>query len=261
MRIRRRRTSWLAPTLVALIACAALAGEAAAATSDAQRFVAVGWSDPVEPRGWVQRFATREPWAFDGDAIPVGRNPTLRFAGGRLYAVSDLDATIVEIDCTSWSATRSYTLRAGSEPLDIAVVAPPLAYVTTRSSSSLLALDLETGAVRSALDFAELDLPIGALLVPGMMAIDAGRLFVQLSRFDALAVDAPGAAEPSGFVAVVDVATEKLVDADPQQAGTQAIALQGTFPKYKMSLLRDERRLYLSASGAFFDEGGLEAID
>jgi hypothetical protein len=60
---------------------------------------------------------------------------------------------------------------------------------------------------------------------------------------------------------VVDIASEEFVDADPIQAGTQAIALLGTYPKYKMSVLRDTRRLYISASGAFFDDGGLEEVD
>jgi len=46
-----------------------------------------------------------------------------------------------------------------------------------------------------------------------MMAIDTGRLIVQIARFDAPA--AALAADPTGYLAVVDIATEQLVDVDP----------------------------------------------
>ncbi|HEX9814575.1 MAG TPA: hypothetical protein VGB31_06470 [Myxococcota bacterium] len=80
-----------------------------------------------------------------------------------------------------------------------------------------------------------------------------GRLYVQLS--------APlGAFDPS-FIAVIDVATEQIVDADPLVSGTQAIALQGTQPRFKMQIVPTTRQLMVSATGAFQDSGGFELID
>ncbi len=236
------------------------AGLSSGAAPNAERFVAAAWSDPLQARGVVQRFHSQPPWAFDGDAISVGRNPTLRFAHGRLYAVSDADGSITAIDCSSWSVAQVYSLGAQSYPLDIAVVSPTLAYVTTGVSTALLRLDLGTGALKEALNFDRLAHPGGTLLA-GMMAIDAGRLFVQIARFDALAAASAQTADPTAYLAVVDIASEEFVDADPNQVGSQAIALLGTYPKYKMSLLRDTRRLYVSASGAYFDDGGLEEVD
>ena len=112
------------------------------------------------------------------------------------------------------------------------------------------------GNMRAALadDLGHLVLAIGELL---------DQLLVTQRLFQGIEIGALDILDDRKFqsLAVVDIASEQLVDVDPVQAGTQAIALQGTFPKYKMNLLRDQRRLYLSASGTFFDEGGLEAVD
>ncbi len=253
-RRRHPRVAWLAVWLIAsgLLAATPPAG--------AQRFVAVAWNDAQQGRGVVQRLGTESPWAFDGAAIPVGANPTLRFADGRLYALSSPDATVTAIDFATWSAAETYALGAKNPPLDIAVVNSGLAYLTIRDSTQLLRLDLDTGATQVALDLSGFEHPAG-LLTAGMMEIDAGRLLVQITRLDPPAAGSTAATDPTAYLAVVDIASEQLVDVDPVQAGTQAIALQGTFPKYKMNLLRDERRLYLSASGAYFDQGGLEAVD
>ncbi len=241
-----------------LLALGSFPGGASSAT--AERFVAIAWSESQQGRGFVQRFQTESPWAFDGDAIIVGGNSTLRFARDRLYAVSDADGTITAIDCSSWTVDRVYAIGAQSQPLDIAVVSPSIAYVTTRSSTQLLRLNLDTGIVQNALDIAAFENP-GGILTAGMMEVDAGRLLIQVSRFESLTAATAEVADPTAYLAVVDIASEQLVDVDPTQTGIQAIPLQGTFPKYKMNLLRDTRRLYLSASGAFFDEGGLEEVD
>jgi hypothetical protein len=228
--------------------------------ADAERFVAIAWNDTRLGSGVVQRLGTEPPWAFDGAAIAVGGNPTLRFADGRLYSLSPVDATVTAIDFATWSVSDTYGLGAQNPPLDIAVVNPSLAYLTIRDSTQLLRLDLDTGVAQVILDIAGFEHPAG-LLTAGMMEIDAGRLLIQVARFDLAAAESTAATDPTAYIAVVDIASERLVDVDPIQTGVQAIALQGTFPKYKMNLLRDERRLYLSASGAFFDEGGLEAVD
>jgi hypothetical protein len=48
---------------------------------------------------------------------------------------------------------------------------------------------------------------------------------------------------------------------DPVREGLQAIELAGTFPKMKMQVVEETRRLFVSATGAFFDAGGIEVID
>jgi hypothetical protein len=60
---------------------------------------------------------------------------------------------------------------------------------------------------------------------------------------------------------VVKIRSERLVDVDPALPGIQAIALEGTPPKLKMQVMPRSQRLVVSATGAFFDAGGLEVVD
>jgi hypothetical protein len=89
------------------------------------------------------------------------------------------------------------------------------------------------------------------------MAIDGGRLFVQIQRvnFD----DPARLSQP--FVAVMDLDSGQLVDVDPSRGGLQAIELEGTFPKMKMQVVEPTRKLFVSATGGFFDDGGIEVVD
>jgi hypothetical protein len=59
----------------------------------------------------------------------------------------------------------------------------------------------------------------------------------------------------------MDLASEQLIDVDPAREGLQAIELVGTFPKMKMQVVEQTQKLFVSATGAFFDAGGIEVID
>jgi hypothetical protein len=90
----------------------------------------------------------------------------------------------------------------------------------------------------------------------GNLLVHEGRLFVQVRRRDA-----NGAFVPPAMLAVVDLASEALVDADPARDGVQAIELAGTSPKMAMQVIGDPPKLFVSATGGFFDAGGLERVD
>jgi len=227
--------------------------------ADDERYVAVSWNHMAQQQGQVQRFSSVSPWAVDGTELAVGLHSTLRNFAETLYAVSFVDGSITAIDVPSWSVIQTYQIGANSEPLDIAVVSDSIAFVTTRSSTQLLQLNLVSGAVTGVVDLSTFSHPPGTFMA-GMMAVDGNRLLVQLARFE-LELEPDKAQEPRGYLVLVDIPTGQLLDANIDKPGTQAIELAGTFAKYKMALLRDQRRLYVSASGAFFDEGGLEEID
>jgi hypothetical protein len=89
------------------------------------------------------------------------------------------------------------------------------------------------------------------------MAVHDGRLFIQIQRLN---FDDP-APYPQPFVAVLDLESKDLVDVDPEREGVQAIGLAGTFPKMKMQVVEQTQKLFVSATGAFFDAGGIEVID
>jgi hypothetical protein len=82
-------------------------------------------------------------------------------------------------------------------------------------------------------------------------------LLVQLQRlnFD----EAPPYPQP--YLAVIDLASQQLVDANTTRDGLQAIELQGTYPKTKMQVVEESSQLFVSSTGAFFDQGGIEVVN
>ncbi len=196
------------------------------------------------------------PWGFSAPEIQVGRDPILRPAYGKLFAASEVDSTLDVIDPQHWSVTRTFNLPVGTQPKDVAVVSPKTAYLTPRFGTHLLRLDLETGATQSVVDLSSFANDDG---IPdlGMMAEHDGKLFVQIRR------ERHGefTYEPPAYLAVIDLATEQLVDVDPIVDGVQAIQLVGTAPKLKMQVMPETNQLLVGATGIGLDDGGIEAID
>jgi len=225
--------------------------------NDTVRRLAVAWNDSTNGSGVLRAMSVRPPWEFQTPPLETGSDSILRFADGRLYVVSRVESTIAVISTDTWTTLQVHSLVAGSEPLDIAVVSPQRAYVTRRTATHLLRLDLATGTSEEVVDlgvFADAD----GVPDMGMMAVHEGRLFVQIRRLN---LADPGQFAPPAYIAVVDIASEQLIDVDPVTEGVQAIELQGTAPKLKMQVVLQTRRLFVSATGDFFDEGGIEMID
>jgi hypothetical protein len=225
------------------------------ATHAAEVFVA--WNDAKAASGTVRSLQTSPPSRFRGASVTTGANPLLHYAFGRLFVVSPLAGTITVVTPRSRGTARVYRLGDASEPEDIAVVSRRTAYVTLRRGTHLVRLDLRSGATADAVD---LSLFADADGIPdlGTMAIDRGRLFVQVRRANE---DGEFGFSPPAYLAVIDLATEQLVDVDSQTPGVQAIELQGTAPKQRMQIVGETRQLFVSATGGFFDAGGIEVID
>ncbi len=207
-------------------------------------------------RGQLRAFLAKPGFEPRGGGVPVGNGAILREAFGRVFALSRVSGTLTVLDSRRGSR-RVYSLGLNSEPVDIAVVSPGTAYITLWRGTGILRLDLRTGVLEEAVDlsgFADAD----GSPEPGMMIVEGGRLFVQIRRYHE---DAPFGIAAPAYLAVVDLATEELLDTDAAAPGVQAIELQGTAPKHRMQVVEESRRLYVSATGAFFDEGGIEAID
>lgn len=218
--------------------------------------VVVAWTDGPTSEGYIRSFPATAPWDFDTQSLNVAPNATLRLAASRLYAVSRTDATVSVIDPDTWTVLHTHSVGAGREPVDIAVVAPDRAYVSCADETHLLRFNPLTGEMTPAIDlslFADAD----GNPELNMMALHEGRLFIQLRRIDSTKFNFVSPA----MIAVVDASTEQLVDANGAIPGTQAIALQGMAPKLKMQVVESTRQLWVSASGDFFDNGGIEIID
>jgi hypothetical protein len=228
----------------------------AATLNSGQRVLAVTWNEDGNQVGVLRTMNALPPWEFQTPPLEIGADSVLRYAFGRIYAVSRADGTITAVDPDTWTPSDVYVLGADSGPADIAVVNPELAYVSRRPATHLLRLNLITGASEEVVDLAAFADDDG---VPDMeiMAMHEGRLFVQIRR-----VDWDGFAfVPPAYIAVVDIASEQLIDVDPDTPGVQAIELEGMAPKLKMQIVRPMRRLFVSASGDYFDAGGMEMID
>jgi hypothetical protein len=190
------------------------------------------------------------------DVAALGPQAVVRGAFGRVYAVSAFDGTVRVVDPRTGAPLREFDL-GDAAPQDIAVVTSSVAYVSTASSGQLLRLDLATGAVRPSVDLTPLADADGNPDL-GMMELDGSRLLVQPRRIPQAG---PGAFEPPAQIGVVDLVREELVDVDPGTPGIQGIALEGTAPKFKMQVMRVPHQLFVSATGGFFDEGGIELVD
>ena len=217
-----------------------------------ERCVVVAWDDPAAAKSFVAAIETTPPFDVVTPDLEVGADGLVRSGFGKLLHVSRATGVISLIDPDTWTIDDSFALGAASNPRDIAIVDSDTAYVTRRSESTLLRLDLRVGATVDAVDLSPLGVSGGDLAMETML-VHAGRLYVQLPR-------PLGSPFPS-FVGVIDLATEQIVDADPGRQGPQAIALAGTPPHFKMQIIPGTNRLLLSATGSSLDFGGLETVD
>lgn len=200
---------------------------------------------------------TTPNWPWLTPQLGIDGRATLRSAGGRLYAASQATGSIQVIDALRWRRLSSWPGGGGcGSAVDIAVVNARRAYISCANATHLLRLDPETGSTTNVVDlsvFADAD----GRPDLGWMTQHGGRLFVQIRRLD----DIHGGFAPPGMLAVVDLATETLIDCDPQRPGIQAIELAGTYPKFKMQVVPQTRRLFVGATGGWMDAGGIEMVN
>ena len=238
--------------LVALGGAAWLAVSATAAAAQSGNRVVVAW-DTGQGQAFVAALDAAPPYAFVTPALALGRDGLVRVAGGSLFHLSRSGGVLTRIDPQGWTATRSYALGAAGEPRDVAVVGAKTAYVSRRNARYLQRLDLDSGAEVDAIDLAPLGAGDGNPALDTML-VHEGRLYLQLAG-------EPGFPPQPHAIAVIDLAKETLVDADPAAPGIQGIALVGTGPRFKMQIVPGTHQLLVSATGAFHDDGGLERVD
>jgi len=244
------RTARPIPALRLLAAAAAFLATDARATDTR---VVVAWDDPAAGASFVAALEAAPPFAFDTPALPVDGDGRVRASHGRVVHLSRSRGTLRVIEASTWSVERTFALAAAAAPRDVAVVDRGTAYVSRAAAPSILRLDLDTGATTGAIDLTPLGVGDGNPVMETMLVHD-GRLYVQLAGEVALPP------EPH-FIAVIDLATEQIVDADPVEPGVQAIPLAGTGPRFKMQVVPGANRLLVSATGTFTDQGGLELVD
>eukprot|EP00913_Durusdinium_trenchii_P005992 g5604.t1 len=200
------------------------------------------------------------PWGVRTIATLAETEGVLRGHGGQLYVLTP-ESGVVRVFDRAGTLVGQVSVDPGLEPVDVAPIGNGEMFVSTAADGRVVRLSLGGGLTRSVVDLAELDEPDGKP-DPGMMIVDGGRLFVQLRRLDD---KTPWMFNERGALAVIDIETGALIDADEQRPGVQAIELGGPHPRLKMRVLDGPRRLYISSSGAdpytVWPPGGMDEVD
>lgn len=239
-----------------LLVAALVAPPAFGQSFDAHLFVV---TTDYSVSGNTVAMALEAPFSAVTNLEPVGADPVVRYANGRHYVVNRFLADNIQvIDANDFRTRAEFSVGPTTNPHDILVLDDTRAYVSRYERTQLLLVNPATGALLDSLDlapFADAD----GLPEMSMMARAGDRLFVQLAR-----LDRPGGWGPAGAgaLAVVDVTSNTLVDADPATAGVQPIALAGANPQGKMHVDESTGTLFVACAGVLGAwDGGVERVD
>lgn len=197
------------------------------------------------------------------DVVPACPDAVVRVHGGLLYVVNRAGCDNIEVvDPATGAVLRELSVGNGSNPQDIAVISPGRAYVSRYETNELIEIDLNTGARLDSISlaaFADAD----GLCEMHRMHLIGDRLFVELQRMVRHSWPDPWVPEPPSLLAVIDLRTRQLVDADPVLPGVQAIALAGTNPVAPIVEDPENGDLLVPEAGQYgvIDAAGIERID
>ena len=176
---------------------------------------------------------------------------------GRVYIVNRLGQdNILVLDAMDLrTPLTQFSVGNGANPHDIEIVAPDKAYVTRYDAASLLIVNPQDGAELGEIDlsaFADAD---GLPEVSQIVRV-GDRLYLSCQRLDRNSGWGPA---DVSYLIVVDLATDTLVDVDPDAEGVQGIALSIANPN-SMAVVGEQIAVGVVAN--FGDRaGGVEIVD
>lgn len=190
----------------------------------------------------------------------IGSDPVVRYHQPYLYVLNrSLSDNIQVIDPRrDFTTISEVSTGPGSNPQDIVIIDSTRAYLSRYESAWLYEMNPRTGALLDSIDLGPFADGDG---IPEMsrMERDGNHIFVALQRLDRDNFWSPAI---PGYIAVIDISDNTIVDADAGAAGTQAIALSGGNPNGQMVLDREGRELYVSVLGGYgVLDGGVEGIN
>ena len=175
---------------------------------------------------------------------------------GRVYVVNRLgqDNILVLDEGDLRTPVAQFSVGNGANPHDIEIVAPGKAYVTLYDRAVLLIVDPRDGAELGEIDlsaFADAD---GLPEVSQIVRVGE-RLYLSCQRLDR---DGGWGPADASYLIVVDIATDTLVDVDPDAEGVQGIALSAPNPN-SMAVIGE--RIAVGVVVNFGDRsGGVEIV-
>lgn len=176
---------------------------------------------------------------------------------GRVYVVNRLgqDNILVLDETDLRTPVTQFSVGNGSNPHDIEVVAPDKAYVTLYETASLLIVDPRDGTRLGEIDLGAFADGDGLPEVSQIVRV-GGRLYLSCQRLDRNGGWGP---VDVSYLIVVDLASDTLVDVDPDTEGVQGIALGAANPN---SLAVAGDRIAVGVVVNFGDRsGGVEIVD
>ena len=195
--------------------------------------------------------ATRDHLTIHSDAV-------VRVYRDEVYVLNRLgqDNVIVLHSGDLKTPLTQYSTGNGSNPHDLAFVSEDKAYISRYERTQLLVVNPVTGDSLGAVDlsgFADAD----GLPEMSQLALYGNRLFVACQRLDR---DNGYVPADVSIIAVIDVATDQVVDVDENAAGVQGIAMAGKNPA---GAVQRGGKWLLSTVNTFADltDGGIEVID
>ena len=176
---------------------------------------------------------------------------------GRVYIVNRLGQdNILVLDAMDLrTPLTQFSVGNGTNPHDIEIVAPDKAYISRYDAASLLIVNPQDGAELGQIDlsaFADAD---GLPEVSQIVRVGE-RLYLSCQRLDRNSGWGPA---DISYLIVVDLATDTLVDVDPDAEGVQGIALSAANPN-SMAVVGEQ----IAVGGVvnFGDRaGGVEIVD
>ena len=176
---------------------------------------------------------------------------------GRVYVVNRLgqDNILVLDETDLRTPLTQFSVGNGTNPHDIEIVAPDRAYVTRYDAASLLIVDPRDGTQLGEIDLGAFADGDGLPEVSGIVRV-GDRLYLSCQRLDR---DGGWGPVDVSYLIVVDLATDTVVDVDPETEGVQGIALSAANPN---SLAVFGERIAVGVVVNFGDRaGGVEIVD
>jgi hypothetical protein len=161
--------------------------------------------------------------------------------------------------CDNFNTVHQWSTGNGSNPHDIAVYSRTVAYVSRYDMTTVLKINPETGATLGTINlagFADAD----GLPEMDQMFFVQGYLCVLLQRLDRNNFYSPVG---NGYLAVIDTATDTVVDMNPGAGGVQPVVLPRANPysEVNLAVLQHQSVAYFSAVGFFgLTDGAVLAV-
>ncbi len=200
------------------------------------------------------------PWSVDDPVANIHSDADARYHDGLVYVINHLYGDNIQVldPSQDFATILQFSVGPGSNPHDIAFVSESRAYVSRNESVFLYEVDPTTGAVTDSIDLSALADADGLPEMSGM-ALRGELLFVAVQRLDR---DYYWIPVPPSYLAVVDTATNELVDIDPVSPGIQGIELLATNPYRNILVDEDTGLLYVACSGNWGSlDGGIVEVD